>query len=376
MPAGLYVHLPFCKSKCPYCDFYSAPRLALIDDYISAILSELSIRITEVPQPFVTLYIGGGTPSVLSLSQLSRLVEGIVAKIDFSAIEEFTIEANPDDVTPEWASGVKSLGVNRVSIGVQSLIDEELQAINRRHDAAKALDAINILRNTGISEISADLIYGLPLQTVDSWRYSLKTLLSLHLPHFSAYCLSYEQGTRLYAMRSTGKITETEEDTIAEMNRILVTEATSEGYQHYEISNFCLPCHQSRHNSAYWNLSPYLGLGPSAHSFDGSVRRYNPANLNDYITSLNRGVLTTVIDDETPSQRINDYIITALRTSAGIDINLMRHHFPAPLVNEFLSKAHLAVANGSLIPNPSGGFSIPPERLLVADSIMVNLLVD
>ena len=170
MPAGLYVHLPFCKSKCPYCDFYSAPRLALIDDYISAILSELSIRITEVPQPFVTLYIGGGTPSVLSLSQLSRLVEGIVAKIDFSAIEEFTIEANPDDVTPEWASGVKSLGVNRVSIGVQSLINEELQAINRRHDAAKALDAINILRNTGISEISADLIYGLPLQTAPA-RY-------------------------------------------------------------------------------------------------------------------------------------------------------------------------------------------------------------
>lgn len=374
--SGLYVHLPFCKSKCPYCDFYSAPRLSAIDDFITAVLTESRLRKSEIPLPVATVYLGGGTPSLLSPAQLTRLVEGIYEVVDSNGVEEFTIEANPDDITADWASMVRRLGFNRVSVGIQSFVDTELRAINRRHDAAKAIKAIEILRDAGITEISADLIYGLPLQTLSSWRHSLDILLNIQLPHFSAYSLTYEPGTRLYAMRSIGKITATDDDVIAEMNAILVNSASDSGYEHYEISNFCIRGHQALHNSSYWNLTPYLGLGPSAHSFDGETRRFNPANLNDYIASLNNGFCTTVIEEETPVQRINDYIITALRTSAGVDTSLMSAHFPQPLVDQFMAKAHRAVGNGSLRGVESGGFTIPEPLLMVSDAIMMDLLVD
>ena len=196
--AGLYIHIPYCHAKCSYCDFFSTPRADSVDDYVGALLVELSLRRSEIADAFTTVYIGGGTPSILSAAQLTRLVEGIGAMVDIPSIVEFTIEANPEDVTIQWCETIKRLGINRVSMGVQSFDTEQLAIINRRHSSQDAVDAIETLRSSGISEISCDLIYGLPGQTLDSWKRSLCKLLDYELPHFSSYLLSYEPGTRLF----------------------------------------------------------------------------------------------------------------------------------------------------------------------------------
>ncbi|MBO4379726.1 MAG: radical SAM family heme chaperone HemW [Muribaculaceae bacterium] len=373
--SGLYIHVPFCKSKCPYCDFYSGPFLASADRYVTAIVDEYAMRRGEVSEPFSTIYIGGGTPSLLTLAQLRTMLDGIRHFGDFDGVVEMTIEANPDDVTTEWVRGVKSLGVNRVSIGVQSLNDDELRAINRRHDSATALRAIDILRKEEIEEISADLIYGLPRQTVESWADSLSRLLSLRLPHFSAYCLQYEPGTRLYAMREKGSVEEASDSVIEQMYGILVENARTAGYHHYEISNFCLEGHHARHNSAYWDLTPYVGLGPSAHSFDGQVRRFNPSNLKKYLNTIESGKVAAVVEDETDVDKFNDYVITALRTAKGIDIGLLSARFPEFLRDRFMANAQTLIDGGRLLAD-ADKIAISPSEIMKSDSIMRELIID
>lgn len=372
--SGLYVHVPFCKSKCPYCDFYSGPFLNKADAYLEAVVGELALRRDELTEPVTTVYVGGGTPSLLTHGQLSRLIDGLRGGIDLSEVGEMTIEANPEDVTSEWTEAVKALGFNRVSIGVQSFDDDELRAVNRRHDAATAERAIGILRDGGIREISADLIYGLPLQTLESWKSSLRRLLDLRVPHFSAYSLSFEPGTRLYAMRQNGKVEEADETMVERMYAALVAMAGEAGYEHYEISNFCLPGHRSRHNSSYWNLTPYLGLGPAAHSFDGITRSYNPANINEYVKCLSEGKLAVRIEEEEESDRFNDYVITALRTADGVDLGLLADRFSGELCRRFLSQADPLIADERL--TASGGrLAISRSEVLRSDSIMREMMV-
>ncbi len=247
------------------------------------LVSEAKTRRNEIQQKFNTVYLGGGTPSQLGTGLMRRLADGLREALPLDDIDEFTVEVNPDDVTPQLVDALVDMGVNRVSMGVQSLVDNELRFMRRRHNAKGAVDAVESLFNRGIENISLDLIYGIPGQTIDSWLYSLDLVIALRPQHISAYNLSYEAGTPLWQMLKRGEVNEVDDDTCVAMYQMLLMRLKEEGYEHYEISNFALPGFASRHNSSYWDGTPYLGLGAAAHSYDGHVRRYNVADLKDYI---------------------------------------------------------------------------------------------
>ena len=252
--AGLYIHIPVCHSKCSYCDFYSGLRPAASAGYIDALIAELSLRRSEISEPVTTVYFGGGTPSVLPVAELQRLAGAIAGNVDISRVEEFTIEMNPEDVTADLLSACRDMGINRISMGVQSFDDNMLRAINRRHDARRALAAIELLGNQDWN-YSTDLMFGLPGQTLHDWQRDVDRLMDIKPPHMSAYLLSYEPGTRLYAMLQAGKVSEASEQLASDMQRYVTECARANGYLHYEISNYAQPGHQSRHNSSYWTRS-------------------------------------------------------------------------------------------------------------------------
>lgn len=348
--AGLYIHIPYCRAKCAYCDFYSGP-LAGFDAaaYFDALARELAARRCEVGG-FATVYVGGGTPSSVEPAFLAPFLA--------LAPGERTVEVNPEDVTPAYAAALRRAGANRVSMGVQSLVDAELQAVGRRHTAARAREAFATLRSEGFDNISLDLIYGLPGQTLDSWRYSLDELFALGPEHLSAYSLTYEEGTLLTARMKAGKITEAPEELVEEMYGTLCASACAAGYGHYEISNFARPGREAVHNSAYWDLTPYLGLGPGAHSFDGEERRANPSNLKLYMANPETAA---VAEDETADNRFNDMLITALRTARGID-------------PQVFSDAELRIARKLLHPTPQGRLRIAEADWLRSNSILLELI--
>lgn len=370
--AGLYIHIPFCLSKCSYCDFYSGLRPAASAGYIDALIAELSLRRDEISEPFTTIYIGGGTPSVMPVAELQRLAVAIAGHVDISRAEEFTIEMNPEDVTADLLSACRDMGINRISMGVQSFDDNMLRAINRRHDARRALAAIELLGNQDWN-YSTDLMFGLPGQTLHDWQCDVDRLMDIKPPHMSAYLLSYEPGTRLYAMLQTGKVSEASEELASDMQRYVTESARANGYLHYEISNYAQPGHRSRHNSSYWNMTPYLGLGASAHSYDGRLRRINPPDIRKYMASLTRGETAAQTEDETPDEIFNDYIITGLRTASGLSLETLRRLFPAAFLTGLLSDAAPLVAAGRLILTPST-LSIPEQHWLKSDAIMRDLL--
>lgn len=364
---GIYVHVPFCASKCAYCDFYSVPRAELADAWLVALEKEMRLRANENGASPSTIYIGGGTPSQLTSTQFGRLMSILPEPLPGA---EVTIEANPDDVTPELISAWRHAGVNRVSMGVQSMVDSELKLIGRRHDARGAVEAYNFLRQGGIDNISLDLIYGLPGQTLESWQYSLDRLMELHPEHLSAYMLSYEQGTRLWAMRQAGKVKETDEDTELEMYSRLCQTLAANGYEHYEISNFALPGRRAVHNSSYWEGKPYLGLGPGAHSWDGTVRRANPGNLKSYIENLSNGSTFFEIEEETSADRFNDLILISLRRKEGLDLAQVPPEFQKQFYKNFrlVPGRNVVIKDNRLI--------IPEEHWPVSDAIIRTLLVD
>lgn len=362
--AGLYIHIPFCHSKCAYCDFYSMPlREDMENILVEALIKEYNIRRGQLQ--FDTVYLGGGTPSILSNKSIEVLIEGL--KIE-NTLDEFTIEANPEDITLKKVMHWKRLGINRISMGVQSFVDGELSIIGRRHSSSDAINAIQTLREGGIQNFSLDLIYGLPLQTIESWKYSLDTLLSLHPSHFSAYMLSYEPHTRLTAMLKSGKIKETNEESVILMYDYLCEASKKAGYDHYEISNFALSGMQAKHNSSYWSGSPYLGIGPAAHSLIGGKRFYNPSNLKEYLLSLDEGTSPSIFDDEDDNNRFNDKVMTALRTSKGLNLRELDSKRMNQLMkdaNPYLKSRDLIIKDDCLI--------LPEKSWLISDSIISSL---
>ena len=336
--AGVYVHIPFCASRCSYCDFFSTLRLDEVGhDYVEALIAEARLRKAELNgKPVKTLYMGGGTPSQLPLPLLARLIDGLKATLDLNAVQEFTLEANPDDVTPEWCAAVRALGVNRVSMGVQSFQDAVLRLVGRRHTARQAIDAVASLRHAGIDNISIDLIYGLPGQTLETWAESVRQAVDLRPQHISAYGLTYEPGTRLWQQRECGEVVEASEDQYLDMYRILVGLLRVAGYEHYEISNFALPGYRSRHNSSYWNETPYLGLGAAAHSYDGTMRRSNPADLCGYIRRITSGKAWA----------------------------------------HFVSEARRRIYAGNMICTDDGRYILTSEGIVLSDSVMRDLMWD
>lgn len=364
MMAGIYVHIPFCHAKCAYCDFFSTPKMSEWAECVTdGIIAEYEARRAEISDHSIeTIYFGGGTPSCMPTHMLARICE----VLPMTDAAEITIEVNPEDVNMKSAANWRSLGFNRVSMGVQSLDDKELVTVGRRHSAHEAIQALDFLHAAGFDNISCDLIYGLPGQTAQSWERSVSALIAGGITHMSAYCLSFEPGTRLSAMLSVGKIKEAPDDLIEEMYAALCQAMSDAGFEHYEISNFARTGMRSRHNSSYWHSVPYLGLGPAAHSCDGmGVRRAAPADIADW---LRHGAQ---IEEETDIDRINDTIITGLRTSDGLDLSRL----PENVCAKIMRAAHPYILCGKLV-RRACSLVIPEPYWLVSDAIMRDLLLD
>lgn len=334
-------------------------------DVVSGLIEEFRWRRNEISEPFTTVYLGGGTPSILPSDMIARLFD----EIPVDDAKEITLEVNPEDVIPGNATLWKDAGINRISMGVQSLDDSILKSLGRRHTSAKALEAISTLHDAGITNISADLIYGLPGLTADAWRHALTTLFATGITHLSAYCLTYHEGTHLYKMWKSGKIIPADDDAIDLQFHILREEATRNGFEHYEISNLARPGFRSRHNSAYWDPgSAWLGIGPSAHSFDGKVRRIDYADTHRWLASL---PAPYEIDAETPLDLVNDNIVTALRTADGLDLSTV----PSDLLPALLDDAARFIAQGDMTLNSeTNRLAISPARWLVSDMYIRELL--
>lgn len=313
---GLYIHTPFCKSRCSYCAFFSTTRLETASQYIRCLCREMELRGAA---DISTVYIGGGTPSTLTAQQLHQLFSYINKVYRVGKNAEITLECNPDDVTPEFANVITMLPVNRVSMGVQTFCDDRLRFLHRRHNADQVSAAMDYLHNAGISNISIDLIYGFPGQTLQDWLSDVDHALQLGPQHLSAYALTFEEGTALHRLLEQGKIAEADEELSRSMYYSTIDRLVSHGYEHYEISNFALPGFRSRHNSSYWDHTPYIGLGAAAHSYDGKrIRQWNPACLDTYMDGIEAGkpvVEFEVLDDDS---YYNDLLMNSLRTSKGL----------------------------------------------------------
>lgn len=375
--AGLYIHIPFCASRCIYCGFYSTTLLNLRSEYVDALISEMKIKASVEPWAsyrgaIETLYIGGGTPSVLSDVDLKRLFDSIYNIYNVADDAEITMECNPDDVTSERALFIASLGINRVSMGVQTFDDTRLKWLSRRHTASQAREAVDNLRKAGIGNISLDLIYGFPEQTVEEWEDDIKQLISLKPQHISAYSLMYEEGTPLLKLLEDGKVREINENTSLEMYKKLVYLTHQSGYEHYEISNFAKPGFKAKHNTSYWEDKPYIGIGAGAHGYNNSgelTRHSNLCDVHKYLSQISMNKLAEEVEYIDEVTHYNDLITTQLRTAKGIDIKLLSEPFADYIKKE--SASH--IASGKLILDGSRLY-LSPEGIFVSDSIMSDLI--
>ncbi len=334
-----------------------------MSEVADGIVAEYLARRQETPGTVTTIYFGGGTPSTLPLPFIRRIADALPT----SHVEEFTVEVNPDDVTPDFISGLAGLGVNRISMGVQSLDDNVLRHIGRRHTAAHAIEALKIIRAAGICNISADLIYGLPGQTQAGWEHDLRTLLAAGITHLSAYCLTYHEGTPLFRMAKAGKIAPASDDELALRFTALRRITQDAGFRHYEISNRAVPGFESKHNSTYWSPDgKWLGLGPAAHSFDGKTRRYNPLDISSWLAILPN---PSLIVAETGLDRLNDHIVTALRTEEGLNLLTIPPAVAQSLIHDaerFISQGCMTLSDNHL--------AIPPDLWLISDAFIREMI--
>lgn len=377
--AGLYIHIPFCKSRCIYCGFYSTTVLSMRKAYVKSLCREMEMRGRNVLfHQLSTIYIGGGTPSQLSISHLHDIFSCIndVFLVDDGA--EITLECNPDDITPAFAESLKTLPVNRVSMGVQTFNDKRLKFFGRRHSAAQIPLAINQLRKVGINNISIDLMFGFPHETIEEWGSDIEKALNLHVEHLSAYSLMYEEGTPLYNIRSkqieNGLVNQEEEDELSvRMYELLMERLENAGYEHYEISNFALKhahgSYRSRHNSSYWQGVPYLGIGAAAHSYDIETRQWNVADIQQYMRAINQGEIPAEREVMTDEIRYNDVITTDMRTIEGIALEKLPEKYKSYL----LRQAQKHIAQG-LLALHDNHISLTKQGLFISDSIMSDLV--
>lgn len=367
--AGLYIHIPFCKSRCIYCGFYSTTCIQQASRYVGSLGCEMRLR--PVPEGCLqTVYLGGGTPSILGRELLERLFLYINNVYRVGESTEITMECNPDDVTPDFADMLSELSVNRVSMGVQSFHAQRLSFLGRRHSVQQVTDAVWWLRQAGIENISIDLIYGFPGQTLSEWEQDIDAALGLQVEHVSAYALSYEEGTPLQLMLHEGKVKEVDEELSRSMYYCLKHRLERAGYEHYEISNFAKPGRRSRHNSAYWNHTPYIGLGAGAHSFDGKVRSWNVADLDEYMDAIDRGQVPLTYDVLDEVSMYNDLLMISLRTSNGLHLSQLS----ALQQSYCLQNAKPFIQSGLLI-HRNGVLRLSEEGLFVSDMIICNLMM-
>lgn len=377
--AGLYIHIPFCKSRCIYCGFFSTTSLEKRDSYVDALCREMEMRCGNVLfQQLSTIYLGGGTPSQLTINQLKRIFDCIYRLFRVDDDAEVTIECNPDDVTPVFATALRDLPVNRVSIGVQTFDDGRLRFLRRRHTALQVTQAIERLRQAGIANVSIDLMFGFPGETLEEWMSDIDKAVALCVEHISAYSLMYEEGTPLYNIRrkqiENGLVKQDEEDELSvRMYETLMERLEKAGFEHYEISNFARKhasgSYRSRHNSSYWQGVPYLGIGAAAHSYDIDSRQWNVADIQQYIQAICRGELPAERELLTDDMRYNDMVTTALRTREGIALNHLQENYQDYLLKQ--AKNHLKYG---LLTLKDDSIALTKKGLFVSDSVMSDLM--
>ena len=372
--AGIYIHIPFCKSRCIYCGFYSTTLSNKTDDYVEALCREAEMRRTYINSPVETVYLGGGTPSLLSAKQLERLLVYINKVYNIASDAEITVECNPDDVTMDYAEALMHIGVNRVSMGAQTFSDERLRFIRRRHKAGDVSKAVGALRSVGIENISIDLMFGFSGETLAEWESDVDIALRLGVKHISAYSLMYEEGTPLYRLLESGRVNEVDENLSLAMYECLIDRMTAAGYEHYEISNFALPGFRSRHNSSYWQQKPYLGLGAAAHSYNLVSRQWNVSDVNRYITSINSGDIPYEIEQLDEPTRYNDLITTALRTSDGLSLDVVERGYGSDYVKYCLAQSADFLSAGQLELTSDNCLRLTRKGLFVSDMVMSDLM--
>ncbi len=372
--AGIYIHIPFCKQRCNYCAFYSTTLYNIRERYVDALCKEIAMRKEYATNaPIETIYFGGGTPSTLTLEQLQKICNTIYDVHSVSPTAEVTIECNPDDLTPEFLTQLRRLPFNRISMGVQSFNDTQLKRLGRRHNADKARQAVKNAREAEYDNISIDLIFALPGSTLSDWEHDLESAIALRPDHLSAYNLTYEEGTPLHSALERGDFTELSEEENVEQFQMLITKLKEAGYRHYEISNFALPGRESRHNSSYWNDTPYIGIGAAAHSYNGTSRQWNVADIQEYIKGIESNNPNFEIEELTEEERYNDTILTRLRTSKGLPLAWMKERFSEKLYNYLLRSAEKEIALGNL-KKENGSLSLTEKGIFISDAVIRELI--
>lgn len=372
--AGIYIHIPLCASRCSYCDFYSTTDFSLKDELVEALCLELSQQQNYISDKCIdTIYFGGGTPSLLSEANFKRIFDTISSLYDLSSCKEITLEANPDDLTPDYISMLRCLPFNRISIGIQSLLDSELQMINRRHSAEQAIACVAACNAAGLQNVSVDLIYGYPSQSLSDFEYSIDKVLNMNVKHISAYHLTYEKGTVLYQKLQQKEISPVDEEESLKMYHLLVEKLAQKGIIQYEISNFAIPGFESKHNSSYWLGKQYLGVGPSAHSYNGENRKWNISSLKDYLNGIKTGGVISEIEQLTPADCYNDFIITSLRTIQGLNLLELKNKFGEAMYNYCLENADNYLVNKYLLIDEPF-MKCTQEGFIISDRIMAELL--
>lgn len=385
--AGIYLHIPFCKRRCIYCNFYSTTGSNLTEDYVSALILELKLRRMEITEKINTIYLGGGTPSQLTAQQINKLITEIYSCFEVDQQAEITIEANPDDISEEWLDGIANSGVNRISLGIQTFNEKELTFLKRRHTGKQAINAVKTCQKHGFKNMSIDLIYGLPHQDLQNWQNNIDIALDLNIQHLSAYALIYEKNTLLWRMKQKREVSEANDEYSLEMFETLIKKLTASGFEHYEISNFALPGFYSRHNSSYWQDIPYLGCGASAHSYDGNNRKYNKPNLSLYLEGINTwhqygtpNVSFFETEHLSKCEKYNDRIITSLRTCWGLNLKKLEKDFGKDFLNYCLQMAtpHFKNKTLQIIPNQTDHsqsiLKLTQNGIFLSDGIMSDLL--
>ena len=373
--AGIYIHIPFCKKLCFYCDFYHVVSVNDNSAFIDALLKEASLRKDYLEnEPVSTIYLGGGTPSVFSIKELETILNTLYKLFKVTDDCEITIELNPDDVQSGYLEGLKSHNINRISLGIQSWRDSDLKLMNRRHDAAQAVTALKKTLAAGFENVTIDLIYGIPGMTLQEWESNLDFSFSFDIKHLSAYHLTFEEGTVFGKMLEKGMISEIDEDDSAAQFNLLVEKAESAGFIQYEISNFGKPGYFSIHNSNYWKQVSYLGLGPSAHSFNGYSRQWNVRDLKGYIKSVNAGKSFFESEELDTKKRFNEYIMTSLRTMWGIDLEYVEGMFEKEGYDYVMNLAG-KFKNYGLMKLEKKSLVLTNQGKLISDNIISELMM-
>jgi oxygen-independent coproporphyrinogen-3 oxidase len=373
--AGIYIHIPFCRQKCYYCDFYKTVNTSLQHDFIGALKNEAKVRKNYLNDETVeTIYFGGGTPSVLTAPEIAEILAVLNDEFKVNSDAEITFEANPDDLSNDYLKALKREGINRLSIGIQAFQNRHLEKMNRRHNAAQAVEAIENAAKNGFSNLSADLIYGLPDLTPKEWEESLNQMFRLPVKHLSAYHLTYHEGTAFYTWLKKGTLKELKEaESVAQFNT-LVDLSIANGFEHYEISNLAKDQLYSRHNTAYWMGTKYLGLGPSAHSYDGVSRRWNDSSVEAYRKAQANN--QTYFEEEKLSEndQYNEYILTRIRTKWGVSEKELEQRFGSEKANYF-SRQLARYNNTGVLQINNETITLTRKGLFVSDEIMADLMI-